>query len=366
MQVFTAVMAITIVLGSSLDARGGGGRGGGGGHGGGGGRMPQGGRGMQRSPSMSRAAPARQAMPNRPVQRPNIGGGQSFPNRSIGGGQTSLSQRPSGMTATRGDVQKFLQSNPSVRPGERPGQILGDQSLGGRLNNRPGERPGTLPADRHNFGQNVRNEIGRDRPDRGNWFNNNFWNSHNHHPIYYDNRHNWWQWGSAAAIGAWLSWSTAPVYYDYGADNYWNASVDTGGGQVYAETTQMIDNAAATATAAAPEQANVDWLPLGVFALSTEGVAISPNIYMQLALNQQGMIAGTYYNTTTNQTYDLEGVVDQKSQRVAWKVVDSPNSPIVETGIYNLTQSEAPVKVHFQDGRTQQMVLVHLDEQQTA
>lgn len=34
----------------------------------------------------------------------------------------------------------------------------------------------------------------------------------------------------------------------------------------------------------------------------------------------------------------------------------------METGIYNLTQDTAPMLVHFEDGQTQQMRLVRLEE----
>ena len=48
-----------------------------------------------------------------------------------------------------------------------------------------------------------------------------------------------------------------------------------------------------------------------------------------------------------------EMVADQKSQRVAWGVVDQ-ESPIMETGLSNLTQDASPALIHFADGQTQQ------------
>ena len=55
---------------------------------------------------------------------------------------------------------------------------------------------------------------------------------------------------------------------------------------------------------------------------------------------------------------------DQQTQRAAWKAIDGTNVDIVmETGLFNLTQDQAPVLVHFgPDGEPQQALLVRLDE----
>ena len=57
----------------------------------------------------------------------------------------------------------------------------------------------------------------------------------------------------------------------------------------------------------------------------------------------------------------LEGMVDKKSQRVAWGVAGQKR-PIAETGLSNLTQDTAPALVHFADGQTQQWLLVRIEE----
>ena len=49
------------------------------------------------------------------------------------------------------------------------------------------------------------------------------------------------------------------------------------------------------------------------------------------------------------------------TQRVVW-VVTGKTSPIMETGIFNLTKDEAPALLHFADGQTQQWLLVRLEE----
>jgi hypothetical protein len=61
----------------------------------------------------------------------------------------------------------------------------------------------------------------------------------------------------------------------------------------------------------------------------------------------------------------IEGMVDKKTQRTAWTVVDQ-SRPIMETGINNLTEDSAPALVHFADGQTQQWLLVRLEEPEGA
>jgi len=104
-------------------------------------------------------------------------------------------------------------------------------------------------------------------------------------------------------------------------------------------------------------------MPLGVYALSKDGeTAASPNVYLQLSLNKEGLLAGTFYNVTTDKTYPAEGMVDKETQRAAWKMADSENAPIMVTGTYNLTEDEAPTQVHFADGQTQNWLMVRLKE----
>jgi len=43
----------------------------------------------------------------------------------------------------------------------------------------------------------------------------------------------------------------------------------------------------------------------------------------------------------TDSVQSIEGMVDKKSQRAAWTVVDK-SRPIMETGINNLTEETAP------------------------
>ena len=355
-------MAIFLVAMPELDARGGrggGGRGGGGRGGSRGGGSRGGGRSMNRSPSMSRASHSRARPQSRPQSRPSTRPKTSQRPAQRPGQRPS--QRPGGKTPTRNDVQKFLNDRPTTRPAERP-------------KTRPSERPGQRPdrpsrpdrptrADRPNrpeIGDNIRDKVSNNRPNRGDWFNDNFWDSHHNRPPYWGHHDNWWKWATGIGVANWLGWRSTPNYYGYSYDDdgyYWGPSDES------AEPLDYSQQAAAIDEGTSDTAASDDWMPLGVFALSKEGeTAATPNLYLQLALNKEGMLSGTYYNATTDETYEAEGLVDQDSQRAAWKIVDNEESPILETGIYNLTQSESPVRVYFDDGNTQDMMLVRLDE----
>ena len=135
---------------------------------------------------------------------------------------------------------------------------------------------------------------------------------------------------------------------EYGsAEEYYDDTV-----QVAASVPEMTDEQA--------EQ--MEWLPLGVFALTSESVNAS-SMYLQLALSKEGVIAGTFYNESTGATHPVEGMVDEKTQRAIWKAADGTNTDLVmETGIYNLTQDQADVFVHFGPEQTQTALLVRLDE----
>ena len=113
------------------------------------------------------------------------------------------------------------------------------------------------------------------------------------------------------------SWGE-PVHYDYGNTIvYQDGGVYQDGEQVataeeYAQQAQQI---AQTSVDADPEK--VEWMPLGTFALVRE-TDTKPTMFLQLAVSKEGIITGTYSNTTSDSAQPVEGHVDPKSQRAAW------------------------------------------------
>ncbi len=107
----------------------------------------------------------------------------------------------------------------------------------------------------------------------------------------------------------------------------------------------------------------VEWMPLGVFALTQkeEGSAEDATLFLQLAISKDGIIAGTFQNTATDNSFEVQGTIDEKSQRAAWGPVGE-DWPIMETGLYNLTENESAALLHFEDGQTQEWTMVRLDD----
>ena len=172
---------------------------------------------------------------------------------------------------------------------------------------------------------------------------------------------NWFNWSAPATV-----WSQ-PVYYDYGTGGnvvYQDNSVYINGQQV-ATADEFAQSAAVLATVPPPaseeEAAQADWLPLGTFAVASDEKDVDPSRVLQLAVSKDGIISGTLYNTVTDQAESVQGQVDKDTQRVAFRIGESEDV-IVETGLYNLTQEETPVLVHFGSDRFENWLLVRLEQ----
>jgi len=157
-----------------------------------------------------------------------------------------------------------------------------------------------------------------------------------------------------------------PVYYNYGDNLYYEGESVYYDGEVVATTEEYAEQAQ-TIAAAIPENVqpdDVEWMPLGIFALTQkEGSVEDATLYLQLAISKEGIIAGTFQNTATDKSFEVQGTIDRESQRAAWGPVGE-DWPIMETGIYNLSENDASALVHFADGQTQQWEMVRLDEQE--
>ncbi len=127
----------------------------------------------------------------------------------------------------------------------------------------------------------------------------------------------------------------------------------------FAQSAAVLATVPPPATEEQAEQA--EWLPLGTFAVSADEQDIEPSRMIQLAVDQSGIISGTLFNIDTDQTQSVQGQVDKETQRVAFRIGESEDI-VVETGLYNLTQEEAPVLVHFGTDRAENYLLVRLEQ----
>ncbi|HZZ72656.1 MAG TPA: protocadherin, partial [Pirellulales bacterium] len=156
--------------------------------------------------------------------------------------------------------------------------------------------------------------------------------------------------------------AVAPIYYNYG-DNvtYQDGSVYYGD-QVYATQEQFADQSAQIAAAGlqATPPPDDQWQSLGVFAM-VQGDETNSNDLFQLALDANGTLRGNYYNAISDSTTPLSGSLDKTSQRLAW-TLDGKKTPVYETGLYNVTQAETTMLVHFGKDRTEQYKLFRLEQ----
>lgn len=320
------------------------------------------------------------------VQRPLSPSGESLygPAFSPSKGKVDLSSGNRNLQS-RSELQQFLEDSDKSfdQTNKRVGKMLKNSQQGPDQ----GERMQTLQKkggkafdlrladptakasqqNRKEIANNIRQNINEHYPNRNNWFNERFWDNHHYHGYYdYHYSYNWWGFPTWVGVAAWLGWASGvyPIYYGYGygypVRGYTTAySSGAAPAFTYPEVSQQIDASVGTAQSTPA----ADWMPLGVFALAREGAqASTPSMYLQLALNKQGVIAGTYYNSSTDKTYPIEGLVNKDTRQAAWKMADSSSSPIASAGIYNLTENESPVRIHFPDGSSQDWLLVRLNE----
>lgn len=352
-KIVTLIMLVSVfslVVTADLEARGGrGGRGGG--HRGG---QRMSGRSMHRSPSMSRSTSHRQPS-RRQTPRPQRKKRVSPKTQPRAARPSRPTTRPTdsrgfveGRTPTRSNLQQFIKKSPRSGDGlrsERKDKFKRDRS-------QRAER-------RNETSGNIRDNIRDKFPGRGDWFQDDFWNRHDYDPGYSIGDRNAWKSATWAGMNRWADWGWGtPYYYDY--DDTGDGADDDGS---YAYSEEDYTEQVGEITTTTQDQQDADWISLGIYALAKDRKSIeTPNVYMQLALNKEGNLAGTFYNTTTDNTYALEGVVDKESQRAAWMMSNSKNAPILQTGIYNLTKDETPVRITFADGSTQNWLMVRLQE----
>ncbi|SFJ68969.1 hypothetical protein [Planctomicrobium piriforme] len=278
-------------------------------------------------------------------------------------------------------------NNNIIRPGENGGGVENSW-----LSNHP-DRASSL----NNWGDQIRGNWDGNTVHNGNNYVNNgnininnrpggsWWSTYhpNLSPWYYHNgwnNHPWNYWWRGATWGAMTGWFAgwglaAPMYYDYGPGGnvvYQNDSVYVNGQSVgtaadYAQSAADLaavdpeDVQGANAGSTSTTGGNTDdWMPLGTFALATSKKDNDPARQIQLAVNKQGIISGTMYNTQTKQSYVVQGKVDKQTQRVAFTIGDKSDI-VLETGIYNLTQPQTPVLVHYGPTQTETYLMVRLD-----
>jgi hypothetical protein len=181
----------------------------------------------------------------------------------------------------------------------------------------------------------------------------------------------WWpgKWAVRGAAWALATWPYAsgycgcsgePVYYDYGGNVAYEDGTVYADDQPVASAEEYYQQADQIADSGA-EAANEDWMPLGVFAVIAEEGQTQTDKIVQLAINRDGVIRGNFQDVMTDTVTPILGAVDKATQRVSLKL-EGNDALVVETGLYNLTNDEAPVLVHFGPDRQEGRVFVRLKQ----
>jgi hypothetical protein len=181
----------------------------------------------------------------------------------------------------------------------------------------------------------------------------------------------WWpgRWVVGATAWAAATWATAGsycgcsgegTYYDYGENVVYEDGNVYYGDEPVASAEQYYDQAGQIADSGQEPQ-NEEWLPLGVFAVIGEPTQTQAEKVVQLAVNKEGVIRGNFQDFLTDKVTPVTGAVDKKTQRVALKM-EGNDSVVVDTGLYNLTNDEVPVLVHFGPDRQEPRTLVRLQQ----
>lgn len=340
--------------------RGGGGGRGGGGARGGGSRAYRGGHVMNRTPTMSRAT-SRPA----PSRARSLQSGKAaaisqnrLQARPAAGARPAAAARPAGAdrTALRSQVSQYAQS--------RPRQNIDYQAFSQKTKNFSSNRTNQIAQNRQ-LSTSVSQRLRQSRPDSSRWFDRNFFDRHNLDVDYAGTNANWWRPAAWATLASWGAWSwTTPYYYDEGGYVYPITTDASSYAYPYSPSTESFSQTTAVqGSQATVAEGEGGWLPLGVFAVTSNGhAAAQSHRFIQLAINRTGAIAGVLYNSISDTAQDLTGVIDAASQKAYWSMANKTDSPIASTGMYNLTEDQTPINVHFPDGSDQTWTLVRLQQ----
>lgn len=198
---------------------------------------------------------------------------------------------------------------------------------------------------------------------RNNWSNNCYWGGWRSNPWF------WWGGCTAPVLTTWVDFGwTTPCYWDYGPNEYityYNNTVYVDN-QRYATALDyyaQVRNLARSAPALTKDQlAGIEWLPLGVFAVTRPG-SQNANEMIQLAVSKDGILSGTWFDQATGQSRPLTGMVEQATQKAAWSFADLPTDAlVVETSLYNLTEPDCSALAHLDAVNTEVWQLTRLQQ----
>jgi hypothetical protein len=291
-------------------------------------------------------------------------------NRQAGSAANQRSENISNRTDTRSGARDGRGENRDFASDNRQGRVSGrGDSQAVRVSNR-GETRSSLAAGRGENRSQRQLQRGEHADNLRGALENEFDSNHlfddfwkNNPQAYYRFNQNpaFWTWATVGAVGSFFGAGYSDT--SGGGEYYYDE------GTVYSDEGQIpAEEYAAQAeeiVESAPEVENPDdmeWLPLGVFALAeNKNSDAAPNMFLQLAISKEGIVAGTYNNKSTDETKSVEGMVDMKSGRAAWTIAGQ-SAPIMEAQLDSLTDNETNALLHFADGTTQEWLMLHMEK----
>jgi len=319
------------------------------GPGGGGGRRPSPpGRSGPPAVGSHRPAPPQHAgQPKRPPAAPHVGGPRqgapTFSGPRSGGNSIRPTDRP-----TAGQLHDFVDLPSRPEPGTLSpagGQRPDPSSRASRFT------PDELQAVRDGISTQLYDPSGPE-PFTPAW--------------YFEHPNAWkatYPYAPAAAVGfatvaAWVGLQGGTAAADYGSTATVNNDYPAEEG--YAEDQQEVDEAAEQAESSQGSEPQGPWMPLGVFALLPPGQT-EAHVMLQLSVNQQRVVQGTWFDLLTEATHPVRGSIDPETRQTAW-TVGAAERVVYQTDLSSLTGDEVPLRVHFGDRQTQQWTMVRIEQ----
>lgn len=144
-----------------------------------------------------------------------------------------------------------------------------------------------------------------------------------------------WAAASAAGVAAWLGGGAQPTYTTSNTVVYQQAT---------AEESDSTDDADTSAD-------NTEWLSIGVYSVLAKSGEPTSRL-LQLSCNRQSELRGVEYDSTTGDSQNLSGRIDQSTQIAEWQL-DSNTLITFRANLSDLTQATGTIEV-TQHGSTQQ------------
>lgn len=176
-----------------------------------------------------------------------------------------------------------------------------------------------------------------------------------------------WRTPSWPEVASWVNVPPEfPAIVDFGTNLYYDGEsvylndVNIGTGEEFVTRAFGIADKGATVDISMDDQ----WLPLGVFALGSEGNPI-PALFLELQLSHAGHVRGFIFNRLTDEVQPVRGSTDLDRQRITWTWGTS-NNTILDTTLANSTEKAFPVLIHFGRKKTKKWIMVRLESPESA